>query len=399
MHGPSLAAPLLGLLGALSGLSCSLDPETPAPIAEPPRVAGPCGTTENLLQGLFALSREGGLDDLRTIITEHSTPGRDGLEPDLALRNVLGAALRIITRLGIRATREAAISLGKGPVAESLSSIFEELLRLLDGQHDGRPRYDATKAMGFYLRRCDAVYMLTLAERGLRLERPGASGQPERWLAALLRESAALMKDPLFDQFLREFEESGEQGRGAVVGLLNQVLGFLADRDFEIGRVRALLESSVYPLVEPPLAARLDRFFSLFEEAVALDPMVQSSLQAVAACSLVDETARRDLLGLVYDVAASEALSLPDLLEEASRLVGEEADVAFLDHLAGLFSAVRDEREARQDIFVLLAVLLEPPDVERALPLVIELLRRDLVSELMFGVTTLLSGCDVSGGG
>ena len=144
---PSVHA--FGLWAALCGLSCGLDSETAAPITEPARSPGPCGTTENLFQGMFERSREGGLDDLRTIITEHSAEGPPGRSPDLAIRNVLGAAIRIITRLGISATREAALSLGKGPLAEWASSVLVEVFKLSSGELDGQPRFAATEAVAF----------------------------------------------------------------------------------------------------------------------------------------------------------------------------------------------------------------------------------------------------------
>lgn len=370
---------------------CGLDLDRPAPASEPARVVGACGSTETLFAGLFQLSREGGLEDLRSLLTERSLLGPEGREPELSLRQVLGAAVRIVTRLGVRATREAAISLGEGPVAETLSSLVVETLRLAAGRVDGRTRYAATEAAAFYLRRCDAEPILTLAERGLRLLR--ADGQ-ERWLVAVFRESASLLEDPAFDRFLRDFESSGERGRAAVVGLFNQIVGFLADEGFDVARVRALLEDSVYPLVDPALAAKLDGLLARFEEALGLDPMLQSAMQKVARCALVDEAPRRELLGFLYDLSASDAVELERLFAEASRLVSDAAQARFLDHVAGLFAAVRDEREAREDIFLLLAVFLEPPEVERALPLFIELFERELVSELFAGVATLLGGCE-----
>ncbi len=390
-------AAALGLWAASSSLGCGLDVETPAPATESARAPGPCGTTENLFQGMFTLSREGGLEDLRTIITEHSAAGPMGRAPDLAIRNVLGAAIRIVTRLGISATREAALTLGKGPLAEWASSALVDGLRFTSGSLDGRARYAATESVAFYLRRCDAEPILELAERVLRLTRPSAEGGEERWLAAFLGASGRLLAHPMLEPFLSDFEASGERGRAAIVGLLNQVAGFLADEDFDLQRVRALFESSVYTLVDPSLAAEFDGLLALLEEAVRLDPALQQALRGVAQCSLIDEGARREFLGYVYDFSTYPGLSLETLLAEGSTLVADPSQAPFLDHLAGLSAAISIEREARQDIFVLVAVLMERPEVERALPLLIQLFERDLVAELLYAVTTLLAGCEAAG--
>lgn len=384
----------LAVGSALALGGCSLDTEQAAPEAEPPRVVGACGTTETLFRGLFELSREGGLDDLRALLEAHSAEGPDHRQPEASLRQVLGASIRVVTRLGIRATREAAISLGEGPVAETLSSLVLEVLRLAAGRIDGQTRYPATQAAAFFLRRCDAEPLLTLAERGLRLTRAEV---PERWVLAFLRDSAALIADPEFDRFLAEFEASGARGRAAVVGVLNQIVGFLADEDFDVARVRALLEGSVYPLVQPGLASRIDQLLARVEEALTLDDALQLAAQRVARCALVDEPARREVLGFLYDLSATDALELRRLFEEVSAVAADEAQAAFLDHVAGLAVAIRDEREARRDIFLLAARFLEAPEVEKALPLFIELFERSLVSELFAGVATLLGGCEAEG--
>lgn len=394
MQGSRKRALVLVTWTAGVGLSCGLDLDRAAPEAEPARVVGACGTTETLFEGLFALAREGGLEGLREVLVAHSDEAAGSLRPEASLREVLGATIRVVTRLGIRATREAAISLGEGPVAETLSSLALEALRLAAGRLDGRDRYPAMQAAAFYLRRCDAEPILTLAERGLRLSRTEV---PERWMAAFFRDSTQLLSDPEFERFLAEFEASGERGRAAVVGLLNQVVGFLADERFDVARVRALLEGSVYPLVEPSFAAKIDRLLLRVEEALELDATLQLAAQRVARCALVDEPSRREVLGFLYDLSASDAIELRALLQEASTLVANEAQAAFLDHLAGLAAAIRDEREARADIFLLAARFLEPPEVEKTLPLFIELFERSLVSELFAGVATLLGGCEAEG--
>lgn len=378
------------LFSALIG--CSPAESLDAPFAPPARQAGPCGTTEDLLPKLLAFVEGDRFGPLRDVI-EADLVDADPRTAPVTLRAATRALLDIIGQIGVTRARDLVTLARDDAIEGKLTFVVTSLLRVVDGRVDGKARYEVAGAAGRFIRTCDAGHLLGALEGLLRLR---ASDRPERpWVVALLAELEGLLADPTVGPLLASFSTEGAaDGRPAVVALLGQVMIFLADEPVPVPRVRTLFQSAVYPLVDPPLEARLERLLDLLAQATAPEAGILDGLRAAMWCGNRQREPRDVLLGFAYDLAADEALGLQGILRAFS-VLRDTTDLE-LELLADLLRTVRLDLDARDELLGLLVVLLEPEAARRAIPVLLDLTEEGIVAEILDAIGTLFEGCEAS---
>lgn len=371
--------------------ACSLDSELPAPLVASASEPSECGTTETLIPKLLSFAREERLAPLEGVIERHLLPTAEDPAPDPSLRTLLGAAVRIVTTLGIGETAKAAEVAAQSESLRELEPLILAALRFISGDLDGRDRYEAGDAAAHFIRACDAEHLLTSIE-GLMTLRSRAHGG-RLWLAVLLEQGTVLIDDPFFQPFLETFERESERGRPAVVALLAQIFGFLGDEGFHISRVETLLESAVYPLVNDDLRRKIEDLVDLLAIATSPEAGVLEPLQRAVRCGNQSRVQRDVLFTFVYDLVVSEQVGLRSVLGSLEGLITEEDSERLLEQLASVVRVVREEHGSREDLLELAAILLSRPEVAHVLPVLIELIEEGVVIELLDAVAALLEGC------
>lgn len=398
-------SPLVGSVSALPWLllfapSCSFDTEAPAPYVAPPRAAGACGTTETLLPKLLVAVKEDELAPLRTVVERRLIPSESNPRPDPSLRTLLGAVVKLISGLGLDLTVKTASVATQSPAIKELTPLIVAALQFTAGQNGGTPHYQATDAAALFIRQCNADHLLTAAESLLRLRSPPGSGPAvgRPWLAVVGDELRGLVEDPALVPFLDTFERDAKRGRPAIVALLVQIMTFVADDNFDISRVRTLLESVVYPLVNEALRMKLERLLALLDEATGREAGIFLPLQRAVKCGMDHPPERDELLGFAFDLITDESIGLDRLLMSVEGLASDRDAEKNLVQIAEVISVLRKDVAARDDILALVALVLSRPDVELLLPMGIELLQQGVVGELFDAVTTLLGDCESDAG-
>ncbi len=343
---------------------------------------GACGTTETLLPKLALFLGEDRFEPLRAVIQKNFD--------DPALRTLLGAIVTLVSQLGLDRTELVVEIAKKGEIEANLAPLLVAALGLVDGRTDGTTRYAVPDAAALFIDRCDPDHLLTGVEGVLRFQSP-SHGKP--WLTATLQEASPLLSDPALGPFLDSFEQNAERGKPAIVSIGVQIMVFLADENFSIERVQTLLESAVYPLVSPALKAKIEVLVAMLDEATRPEAGILVPIQGAVRCGLMHPEARDQLLGFVYDLIASEEVGLNMIIDSTVAITSETGAKNELDLVADVVAIVRDDPKLSRDIRGLLSTLLSEPDVELTLPVVIELLDREVLGEALEAVAKLLSGC------
>jgi hypothetical protein len=373
----------LAILGA-----CAFDSDEPAPAA-PISSRGQCASTEALFPKLFEFLADDRFRSLREVIERRLLPTAAEPNPDPSLRTVLAAIVRLVRQLGLD---EAATAVHLGTQTEvetELAPLLAKMLSFIDGRIDGRDHYDVSEAAAHFVDVCDPDDLLSAIEAILRFQSP-SRGMP--WIVAVLDEVKLILAEPGLRPFLGEFMQNSERGRPAVVGLIRQIMAFIADEDFEISRVETLLESVVDPLVDASLEARIDSIVALLGEATARDVGILSNLQGALRCGLRSPIERDVIIGFIYDLAFSPELGLDALLAGID-VIRVEAVQSELDLLADVVHVGRTDLTLRDDLRHLISLFLTKPDVEDATPVLIDLIESGVIAELLHGVLTILEGC------
>lgn len=370
--------------------ACNLDTDRPAPYAPPPARPGACGTTETLFPKLLDFLREDRFLPLREVIQSRLLPNEEEPAPDPSLRALLGALVRLVTGLGLDRAQRVVELIEAGELETKLSPLLVTVLAHLDGRLDGRTHYEAADAAALFIRRCNPDHLLTAIIELLRFESPS---HQKPWITAVLEELAPLLREPALQPFLTTFEQSAERGRPAIISLLVQIMIFVADDSFAIERVETLLESAVYPVVSVELRLRIERLVLLLEEATSRDAGILVPLQNAVRCGLMYPEQRDALLGFAYDLVASGEVGLVEVLDTTIGLVSAEGARAQLGLLADVVQVVRDDLVIRDDLRELAAILLSTPEVEKSVPVLIELLESGVAAELFDAMARLLGGC------
>jgi len=378
---------------ALVMIGCSADTDEPAPFTDPPIKAGACGTTESLLPKLFTFVREDRVAPLRTFIQDHLLPSEENPRPDPSLRTLLDALVKVIVNLGLSETAETAKLVASSRSLGNLEPLILTALNFTTGELDGTPHWSAMDAGAHFVRRCNADHLLTAIKSLLLLQ---STSEPDRlWLSVVLDGVFELIEDPFFEPFLETFEQNTETGRPAIISIFVQVMGFLAQDDFQISRVETLLESVVYPLVNEDLRKRLQRLVDLLGEATSEEAGIFLPLQRAVRCGMDHPPERNELIGFAYDLVVSEQVGLQEVLASVEGLVSEDDTEVLLNQLANLIDGIGEDVRARDDLLELVAMLLSTPDSALLFPTLIELIERDVVSEAFDAVAEVLGGCEL----
>lgn len=381
------SASLLALLVAAP--ACGLDTDAPAPHLDPPTETGACGSTADLFANLNRFVEDGRYEPLRRVVEDNLQPSPDNPAPDPSWRSVVNALLALIRQIGLEEAAIVATIAADGAVEDQLSPVVRVVLEFLDGRLDGAPRYEVAEAGAFFVDRCDASFLLASVEGVLRFESPSAA-QP--WLVALLDRLVPLLDNPTLRPFLNSFERGGEAGRPAIVGIFVQIMSFLADDGFAVSRVETLLDSAVYPLVDPSLERDIEALMVLFAEVTDPSQDVFAPLQAAMQCGMRHPGPRDVLLGFVYDLAASPEVGLERVLEGVGVL---RLDVVTdqLELLADVVRVLREDELVQRELRAVLVLFLSRPAVQDVVPVLIGLLEEEILAELLTAVVTLLEGC------
>ena len=263
------------------------------------------------------------------------------------------------------------------------------VLEFVDGRLDGQAHYEVADATSFFIDRCDTQNLLTAVEGVMRLESPSA-GRP--WLVAVLDAVTPLLGNPTLKPFLTSFEEGGQAGKPAIVSILRQIMAFMADEEFAIERVQTLLDSAVYPLVDAQLEADIQRLVDLMGEATDPAAGVLLPLQGAMRCGMMYPEPRDVLLGLVVDLAASPEVGLDAVLEGVG-VLKLEVVVSQLELLAEVVRVLRTDEAVQVVLRDMLVLLLEQPAANQVVPVLIDALEDEILTELLNAVVTLLEGC------
>lgn len=368
--------------------SCSVDTDAEAPYTEPPGTSG-CGSTADLLPRLNAFVAEGRYAPLREIVVEFLEPSPQNPQPDPSWRSVVDALLSLIRQLGLQDTAIVAEIAADPQLEDQLGPLVQVVLEFIDGRVDGVKRYEVADATGFFVDRCDTENLLATIEGALRLQSP-STGQP--WVVALLEALQPLLDNPTLRPFLTSFEQGDASGRPAIVGVLRQVMAFLADDDFAISRVQTLLDSAVYPLADAQLERDVQRVVDLFAEATDPAAGILPPLQDAMQCGMRYPERRDVLLGFLYDLLVAPEVGLERVLEGAAVL---ELDVVTsqLDLLAEALRVGREDERVRGTLRDVIVLLLRTPQAERVVPVLIGFFEEELLTELLAAVVQLLEGC------
>lgn len=369
---------------------CNLDTDQEAPYMAPPDEPGTCGTTATLFPRLLSFAEEERLAPLKEVLLDRLAPGPDNPQPDPSLRVVLNALVRLVSQLGLDKTHDIATIAARAELEEELSPLVVLLLEFMDGRIDGRDHYDAAEASAYFVRVCNPDHLLTSIELLLRFQSP-SYGKP--WLVAVLEALRPIVVNPTLQVFLEEFEREAEQGRPAIVSLLVQIMSFVADDGFAISRVETLMESAVYPIVDQELEDQIEVLVLLLDEATQPDAGLFRPLQQAMRCGMQHREERDALLGTAYDLLTSGAIELSEIVDAGSGILQSDALIPELSLLADTVRVVRTDTTIRDDLRELLLVLLSRPDVQKVVPVFIDLLEEKVVAELLDGLVVLLSGC------
>lgn len=386
--GKRTASGLVLLAAILGAASCRFDDDSPAP--EIPTSGRPaCGDTESLFPKLFTFLAEERFVPLKRIVERRLVPSEANPNPDPSLRTVLADLVRLVRQLGLDETAAVAHLVTQGEVEAKLTPLVVAVLEFIDGRVDGQDHYAVTEAAAHFVDVCDPDDLLGAIEDVLRFQSP-SRGQP--WLVAVFDELEALLGEPMLRPFLNSFEQNQETGRPAIVALVRQIMSFVADDDFSIGRVQTLLDSAVDPLVDPAFEARIDRLVALLGEATDRQLGILPSLQGALRCGLRHPTQRDELIGFLYDLAASPSLGLERVLM-GLEVVALQSIQSELGLLADLLHVARTDLTLRDDLRRLISLFLRRPEVAEATPVLIGLLQDGVVAELLHGVLTILEDC------
>ena len=376
------------LMGQLPG--CNLDTDRAVTRQPPPAAPGRCATTAALFPQLLDFLEEGKFAPLRGVLERRLLPSEDGVQPDLSLKTVFAALVRIVAQLGLDQAAYFADVAARQEFKENLGPLLSTVLKFIDGRLDGVPRYEAGDAAAHFVARCDPDHLLTAIERLLRLYSPTYQ---KPWVLAVLEAALPLLEDPQLQPFLESFEQNAETGKPAVVSLLVQIMGFLADENFAISRVQTLLDSAVYPLVERDLEVKIQALVALLEEATSPEAGVLLPIQRAVRCGNMHPEERDVLLGLVYDVVIAPEVGPELIIDAATGVLVGEALIYELNLIADVVSVMRDDLSVRDDLQDLTVLLLSQPEVQVIVPVIIELIDELVLAELIEAIVTLLDGC------
>jgi hypothetical protein len=374
---------------ALGLVACGVDTDAEAPYMDPPTELGACGSTADLLQGLEAFIADGKYAPLKAVVEARLQPTEANPNPDPSWRLVVNALLALVRQLGLEDLGIVAQLAADPDLEDQLSPLIIVVLEYLDGRVDGQPHYAAADATAFFVDRCDTQNLLTAVEGVLRLQSPSA-GRP--WAVALLDALTPLLNNPTLRPFLTSFQQGGQEGRPAIVSVLRQIMAFMASEDFAIERVQTLLESAVFPLVDAELEADLQRLVDLLGEATDPAAGVLAPLQGAMRCGMQYPEPRDELLGLVVDLAASPEVGLDAVLTGIG-VLRLEVVVSQLELLAEVVRVLRTDEAVQVVLRDLLVLLLQQPDVNQVVPVLIDVFEDELLTELLNAVVTLLKGC------
>ncbi len=380
-------------LGAAWGLmmtsGCSFDSTEAAPYADPARKAGLCGTTDSLLPKFLKFIEADRFAPIRQVVEKKLVPSDTNPLPDPSVRTIAAALLRLLSLVGVERAQRVADLVSDETLNQELVPLVHTSLRILDGQLDGKPKYEVADAAALFVRQCDPDNLLTSIEELLILQSPS---QGEPWLFALLESALPLLEDPTLTPFLESFERNAESGKFAVVALMAEIMKFMAAEDFAISRVRTLLESAVYPFASRELETKIRGILVILEEATSEEAGAYGPLQRAMRCGHQHPASRDILLGFLFDLVVTPELGLDGLLEGASALGKQSKND--LDLLSDLVAAVRLDLSIRDDIRDFVALFLSTPEVESVIPVVIELIETEVMGELFSAIAQLLKGCE-----
>src|SRR5262249_16660816 len=116
-------------------------------------------------------------------------------------------------------------------------------------------------------------------------------------------------------------------------------------------------------------------------------------LQQAIRCGQASPTQRDQLFGFIYDLATSRTLALDEVFRAGQGLLTDSEAEDMTMRLARVIHVLRSDARSRADVLQLFADLLSRPDVAQVLPVTIDLLKADVLEELLDAVRTLLSGC------
>jgi hypothetical protein len=380
------------MVALLIGLgACSADTDRAAPYLAPPNQPGPCGTTATLFPKLLDFLNAGRFARLKAVIERRLVPAPGQPAPDLSVRTLLDAIVRLLQTIGLSQTANTAGLLAKEKALHDAKPLFLTALRFTAGQIDGQDRYDATTAAGTLLSSCDSDALLGVAQAVLRLESPSAH---KLWLAALSDALVPLLDDPTLKPFLDNFMQNSTKGRPAVIEFLAQIVGLLTNDGFQISQVETALQSAVYPSVSDALKAKIEALVTVIGEATTPEAGIRMPIETVARCMQAHSQERDLLLAWIYDLVTNPAVGLNNVLASARMLVTDTEAANVQTDFADFFAALRADTQSRGSLVQLVATFISKPDVADGLPVVIDLVQAGVLGELLHAVLTLLeNGC------
>ncbi len=376
-------------LAVLSVLGCGFDTDAEAPYLDPPNEVGTCGSTADLFPKLEAFVADGKYMPLKAVVQTHLQPTPANPVPDPSWRSVVNAILGLLTQIGLEEAGLVATIIADGQVEDQIGPLVSVVLEFMDGRLDGKDHYEVAESAALFVDRCDASYLLASVEGVLRLHSPSTN---KPWLVAVLDAASPLLENPTLLPFLESFEQGGAEGRPAIVAVLAQIMGMLADEDFHISRVENLIESVVYPLIDAELETDLERLMVLLGEATDPNLEVFAPLQQAMRCGIRHPADRDVLLGFTYDLFITPEVGLQGVLEGVG-VLRLDVVVDQLDLLADVTHVLIVDDSVQRELRSLLILFLGRPVVDEVVPVLIDLFEEEILGELLSAVVTLLEGC------
>lgn len=369
----------------------------PAPFTPyPGETAGTCLSTAEALVDTRAALREGALAELSPVALQV-------LVDEGGLRIVL-PALRTVLREDVGAQVPAIVAdYLDGAGLARLTPHILELVSYVDGSgvHVDAANFAPVDTLHQALTRCDPLPPIQALAQLLEMRVTRTDGQVVPWLDETFDALLRVAEDPLFTDLLAtlQISDAGDPGR-VVVGrdafqfLARLLVRNVASPDFDLAYTRTLINDVLLQQLPEgeDVRVHLNELLDLLQMAVDPAAEIFPAMQELIVCieAVDDDDA---FAGLVYDYLSTPALDLSALLHDLDRMGSDPTGEALRITLVDLDRVLRADPRLARDSVQVLARFLSPELSRQALPSLLALRGRGVVTDLLTVLQQVVNAC------